>query len=186
MSIRQVWLADTVCWTRFITRRGARRMLTRCGSMRTSWCSVKDGDFAGRVGTDDAVLPSGHSRIRGQRYLKPLRTETGSAGYKEENRHERLHAAEFTGYPGTILEYPSDTLKLHPVAKPQSLGPRYTAWNRDRIKPDQKLVRMTSARRDQLNPPVEWPDAKLHRTQPKKFLIHVIRVDFHKKTLKIA
>ncbi|MFZ6813792.1 hypothetical protein ACO0K3_04945 [Undibacterium sp. Rencai35W] len=43
----------------------------------------------------------------------------------------------------------------------QSLGPRYAAWQRDRIKLNQKLVRMTIARRDQLNPPPEWPDAKL-------------------------
>lgn len=43
----------------------------------------------------------------------------------------------------------------------QSLGPRYAAWKRDRIKPDSKLIRMTMARRDHLNPPPAWPDAKL-------------------------
>ena len=43
----------------------------------------------------------------------------------------------------------------------QSLGPRYTAWKRDRIKADGKLIRMTMARRDQLSPPPAWPDAKL-------------------------
>ena len=43
----------------------------------------------------------------------------------------------------------------------QSLGPRYAAWKRDRIKADVKLVRMTAACRDQLSPPAAWPDAKL-------------------------
>jgi site-specific DNA-methyltransferase (adenine-specific) len=56
-----------------------------------------------------------------QRYLKSLGRRTGSAGYSENKPHNRLHAAEFTGYPGTVLYYPSDTLRLHPVAKPVAL-----------------------------------------------------------------
>jgi site-specific DNA-methyltransferase (adenine-specific) len=55
-----------------------------------------------------------------QRYLKPLDRGAASAGYKE-NKRNRLHAAEFTGYPSTVLYYASDTLGLHPVAKPVPL-----------------------------------------------------------------
>lgn len=43
----------------------------------------------------------------------------------------------------------------------QSLGPRYTAWKRARIKAAPKLTRMTVERRKQLNAPAQWPDAKL-------------------------
>ena len=43
----------------------------------------------------------------------------------------------------------------------QSLGPRYAAWKRANIKAAPKLTRMTRERRDQLDAPTAWPDAKL-------------------------
>jgi len=43
----------------------------------------------------------------------------------------------------------------------QSLGPRYAAWKRARIKAAPKLTRMTRERRNKLNAPAAWPDAKL-------------------------
>lgn len=43
----------------------------------------------------------------------------------------------------------------------QSLGPRYLAWKRAKIKSAPKLVKMTRERRDKLNAPAAWPDAKL-------------------------
>ena len=43
----------------------------------------------------------------------------------------------------------------------QSLGPRYAAWKRARIKAAPKLTRMTRERRNNLNAPTAWPDAKL-------------------------
>lgn len=43
----------------------------------------------------------------------------------------------------------------------QSLGPRYAAWKRAKIKAAPKLTRMTRGRRDKLNAPTAWPDAKL-------------------------
>lgn len=43
----------------------------------------------------------------------------------------------------------------------QSLGPRYTAWKRAKIKAAPKLTRMTRERRNKLSAPTAWPDAKL-------------------------
>lgn len=43
----------------------------------------------------------------------------------------------------------------------QSLGPRYAAWKKARIKAAPKLTRMTRERRNKLNAPADWPDAKL-------------------------
>ena len=43
----------------------------------------------------------------------------------------------------------------------QSLGPRYSAWKRAKIKAAPKLTRMTRERRNKLNAPTAWPDAKL-------------------------
>lgn len=43
----------------------------------------------------------------------------------------------------------------------QSLGPRYAAWKQENIKPAPKLTRMTRERRNKLNAPAAWPDAKL-------------------------
>lgn len=43
----------------------------------------------------------------------------------------------------------------------QSLGPRYAAWKRARIKGAPKLTRMTRERRNKLDAPTAWPDAKL-------------------------
>lgn len=43
----------------------------------------------------------------------------------------------------------------------QSLGPRYAAWKRAKIKAAPKLTRMTRERRNKLNAPEAWPDAKL-------------------------
>ncbi len=43
----------------------------------------------------------------------------------------------------------------------QSLGPRYAAWKRAKIKSAPKLTRMTRERRKNLNAPTAWPDAKL-------------------------
>ncbi|WP_316191850.1 MULTISPECIES: DEAD/DEAH box helicase [unclassified Bradyrhizobium] len=43
----------------------------------------------------------------------------------------------------------------------QSLGPRYAAWKRATIKATPKLTKMTRERRNKLNAPARWPDAKL-------------------------
>jgi len=43
----------------------------------------------------------------------------------------------------------------------QSLGPRYAAWKRAKIKAAPKLTRMTRERRNKLDAPTTWPDAKL-------------------------
>lgn len=43
----------------------------------------------------------------------------------------------------------------------QSLGPRYMAWKRARFKPNRKLTQMTLKRRNKLDAPSAWPDAKL-------------------------
>jgi len=43
----------------------------------------------------------------------------------------------------------------------QSLGPRYAAWKRAKIKAARKLTRMTQERRNKLDAPKAWPDAKL-------------------------
>lgn len=43
----------------------------------------------------------------------------------------------------------------------QSLGPRYAAWKRAKIKAAPKLRRMTRERRNKLDAPKAWPDAKL-------------------------
>lgn len=43
----------------------------------------------------------------------------------------------------------------------QSLGPRYAAWKRASIRAAPKLTKMTRERRDKLNAPANWPDAKL-------------------------
>ncbi|WP_333983504.1 helicase-related protein [Burkholderia gladioli] len=43
----------------------------------------------------------------------------------------------------------------------QSLGPGYVAWKKARIKAAPKLTRMTRERRNKLNAPADWPDAKL-------------------------
>jgi hypothetical protein len=43
----------------------------------------------------------------------------------------------------------------------QSLGPRYTAWKRATIRTEKGLPQMTRARRDRLEAPDQWPDAKL-------------------------
>lgn len=43
----------------------------------------------------------------------------------------------------------------------QSLGPRYAAWKRAKIKAAPKLTRMTRERRNKLSAPTAWPDAKL-------------------------
>ena len=43
----------------------------------------------------------------------------------------------------------------------QSLGPRYAAWKRAKIKAAPKLTRMTRERRNKLDAPTAWPDAKL-------------------------
>jgi site-specific DNA-methyltransferase (adenine-specific) len=36
-------------------------------------------------------------------------------------RHQKPHLREFTGYPGSVLEFPVDELGLHPVGKPVAL-----------------------------------------------------------------
>lgn len=43
----------------------------------------------------------------------------------------------------------------------QSLGPRYAAWKRATIKAAPKLTKMTRERRNRLEAPTNWPDAKL-------------------------
>lgn len=43
----------------------------------------------------------------------------------------------------------------------QSLGPRYAAWKRATIKAAPKLIKMTGERRNRLDAPAAWPDAKL-------------------------
>lgn len=43
----------------------------------------------------------------------------------------------------------------------QSLGPRYAAWKKAKIKAAPKLTRMTRERRNKLDAPHAWPDAKL-------------------------
>jgi len=43
----------------------------------------------------------------------------------------------------------------------QSLGPRYAAWKHATRRAESKLPQMTQARRDRLDAPVAWPDAKL-------------------------
>lgn len=43
----------------------------------------------------------------------------------------------------------------------QSLGPRYMAWKRADFKPTRKLTQMTLKRRNKLDAPSAWPDAKL-------------------------
>ena len=43
----------------------------------------------------------------------------------------------------------------------QSLGPRYAAWKRANIKAAPKLTKMTKERRNKLDAPARWPDAKL-------------------------
>lgn len=43
----------------------------------------------------------------------------------------------------------------------QSLGPRYAAWKRATIKAAPKLTKMTRERRNKLDAPARWPDAKL-------------------------
>lgn len=43
----------------------------------------------------------------------------------------------------------------------QALGPRYTAWRRASIRSERGLPQMTRARRDRLDEPDSWPDAKL-------------------------
>ncbi|SFZ81760.1 Helicase conserved C-terminal domain-containing protein [Devosia enhydra] len=43
----------------------------------------------------------------------------------------------------------------------QSLGPRYAAWKRATIKAAPKLTKMTRERRNKLDAPASWPDAKL-------------------------
>lgn len=42
----------------------------------------------------------------------------------------------------------------------QSLGPRYAAWKQANIKAARKLTRMTQERRNKLDAPKAWPDAK--------------------------
>lgn len=43
----------------------------------------------------------------------------------------------------------------------QSLGPRYAAWKGAKFKAAPKLTRMTRERRNKLDAPIAWPDAKL-------------------------
>src|SRR5207253_911385 len=43
----------------------------------------------------------------------------------------------------------------------QSLGPRYAAWRHAKIKGAPKLTKMTRERRNKLDAPTAWPDAKL-------------------------
>jgi hypothetical protein len=43
----------------------------------------------------------------------------------------------------------------------QSLGPRYAAWKSAKFKAAPKLTRMTRERRNKLDAPAAWPDAKL-------------------------
>jgi hypothetical protein len=43
----------------------------------------------------------------------------------------------------------------------QSLGPRYAAWKSAKFKAAPKLTRMTKERRNKLDAPAAWPDAKL-------------------------
>ncbi len=43
----------------------------------------------------------------------------------------------------------------------QSLGPRYAAWKRAKIKAAPKITQMTRERRNRLSAPTAWPDAKL-------------------------
>lgn len=43
----------------------------------------------------------------------------------------------------------------------QSLGPRYAAWKRAKFRAAPKLTKMTRERRNKLNAPTTWPDAKL-------------------------
>jgi hypothetical protein len=43
----------------------------------------------------------------------------------------------------------------------QSLGPRYAAWKGTKFKAAPKLTRMTRERRNKLDVPIAWPDAKL-------------------------
>lgn len=43
----------------------------------------------------------------------------------------------------------------------QSMGPRYAAWKRADIRPEKSLPQMTRARRNRLDAPDTWPDAKL-------------------------
>jgi hypothetical protein len=43
----------------------------------------------------------------------------------------------------------------------QSLGPRYAAWRHAKIKAAPRLTRMTRERRNKLDAPKAWPDAKL-------------------------
>jgi len=55
----------------------------------------------------------------------------------------------------------------------QSLGPRYAAWKRAKIKGAPKITRMTRERRNKLDAPKVWPDAKLRalsRVAPSKLL----------------
>jgi hypothetical protein len=43
----------------------------------------------------------------------------------------------------------------------QAMGPRYTAWRRAILKSEKGLPQMTRARRNRLDAPESWPDAKL-------------------------
>ncbi|MDE0109219.1 MAG: DEAD/DEAH box helicase [Bryobacterales bacterium] len=43
----------------------------------------------------------------------------------------------------------------------QSLGPRYAAWRRAKMRADPKLTQMTEEHRNELSAPRAWPDAKL-------------------------
>lgn len=63
--------------------------------------------------------------------------------FAEQTRYEALHYWSSVPLPA------------------QSLGPRYSAWKRAKIKAAPRLTRMTLERRNKLNAPTHWPDAKL-------------------------
>jgi len=106
--------------------------------------------------------------------LTPImsRTERDSvATVDDQDRTQYLEATslpeDFQVYRHLVASFPE---KLRYTALPywssvplpaQSLGPRYAAWKRELIKPAPKRIRMTRERRDKLDAPSAWPDAKL-------------------------
>ncbi len=123
---------------------------------------------------EDAIREAGRLRDALRALLTPVmsRTERDSFAFGDPLARTQFLAADpiaedFRVYRHLADSFPED---MRYEALPywssvplpaQSLGPRYAAWKRANIKAAPKLTKMTKERRNKLDAPARWPDAKL-------------------------
>lgn len=151
-------------------RTNAKELFARFGDKLRDIAADVDGDHPDR---EAEIIEAGEIRDALRALLTPVmsRTERDSVASADMLAATRFldakpSAEDFRVYRHLVESFEADGSYALPywssVPLPaQSLGPRYMAWKRATIKAAPKLTKMTRERRNRLEAPVSWPDAKL-------------------------